>query len=72
MTLDSPLSIQVNGAAVRVPPGTTLAAFLEADGLSGPGIAVAVNDAVVRRADLDARVLVEGDRVEIIRAVGGG
>jgi len=72
MTLDSLLSIRVNGASVRVRSGTTLAAFLEADGLSGPGIAVAVNDTVVRRADLAGRVLAEGDRVEIIRAVGGG
>jgi sulfur carrier protein len=72
MTLNSSLAIQVNGAPVRVRPGTTLAVLLEADGLSGPGIAVAVNDAVVRRADLAGRVLAEGDRVEIIRAVGGG
>jgi sulfur carrier protein len=72
MTLDSPLAILVNGAPVRVPAGTTVAQLLEGRGMNGPGIAVAVNDAVVRRAELAGRRLAEGDRVEVIRAVGGG
>ncbi len=43
--------------------------------LSGParnGIAVAVNDAVVRRSAWAEHVLSAGARVELIRAVGGG
>jgi sulfur carrier protein len=72
MTIDSPLAIRLNGAPATVPPGSTVADLLAAQGLSGPGIAVAVNDAVVRRAELAAHRLAEGDRVEIIRAVGGG
>lgn len=36
------------------------------------GVAVAVNDEVVRRADWARAVLAEGDRVEVIRATQGG
>ncbi len=37
-----------------------------------PGIAVAINDDVVRRADWKGTTLREGDRVEIVGAVQGG
>ncbi len=36
------------------------------------GVAVAVGDVVVPRAQWAERALLDGDRVEIIRAVGGG
>lgn len=35
-------------------------------------VAVVVNEAVVRRAELDATALNNGDRVEVITMVGGG
>lgn len=38
----------------------------------GRGIAVAVNGEVVSRSEWTARRLSERDRVEILRAVGGG
>ncbi len=38
----------------------------------GPRVAVAVNLDVVPRAELATRALADGDRVEIIHAVGGG
>jgi sulfur carrier protein len=37
-----------------------------------PGIAVAINDEVVRRTDWETRWLVPGDQVEVVRAVQGG
>ena len=43
--------------------------------LTGParnGIAVAVNDVVVRRSAWAEHALIAGARVELIRAVGGG
>lgn len=36
------------------------------------GCAVAVNDEVVRRAELALRPLRDGDRVEVVTAVAGG
>lgn len=72
MSLDLSIGIQVNGAAEKVAPGTTPAELLLRHGLKGSGIAVAVNDIVVRRNELGTLVLSDGDRIEIIRAVGGG
>lgn len=37
-----------------------------------PGIAVALNDAVVRRGEWTGTELEEGDRVEVITAMQGG
>jgi sulfur carrier protein len=36
------------------------------------GIAVAINDEVVRRTDWETRTLAPGDQVEVVRAVQGG
>ena len=40
--------------------------------LGAQGVAAAVNGEVVPRAQHSAHRLAEGDRVEVIRAVGGG
>ncbi|MGE3801289.1 MAG: sulfur carrier protein ThiS [Candidatus Kapaibacterium sp.] len=37
-----------------------------------PGIAVAVNDTVVRRSDWEKTELADGDHVEVITAMQGG
>jgi sulfur carrier protein len=65
-------SIVVNGAARTLRPGTTVRGLLSELALERPGVAVAVNEEVVRRGDWDRTVLTRNDRVEIIHAVGGG
>lgn len=70
-----PAAITVNGEARRVPPGTTvhaLLATLDVDPDAARGIAVAVNDEVVRKADWKARVLADEDAVEVVTAQQGG
>jgi sulfur carrier protein len=62
----------VNGSERDVAEGTTLAQLLRDLGTATPGIAVAVNDRVVQRSAHDATTIEEGDRIEIVRAVGGG
>ncbi len=62
----------VNGEARQVEEGTTLRALVEALGLHPGAVAVAVNGEVVPRAEHAGRTVGEGDRVEVIRAVGGG
>ncbi len=62
----------VNGKTQELPDGTTVAALLELLGAPRAGIAVARNDRVVRRADYEAHALVDGDKIEIIKAVAGG
>jgi sulfur carrier protein len=46
--------------------------LIERLGLTGQRIAVEVNAELVPRSRFEAHALREGDRVEIIHAVGGG
>ncbi|AWL04675.1 sulfur carrier protein ThiS [Massilia oculi] len=64
--------IEVNGAPCTVPQGQTLFGLLEQLGLSGQGMALAVNREVVPRQQWLHRRLQEQDRVDIVRAIGGG
>ena len=66
------LAITVNGEARSVAPATTVAALVAELGLTGRKIAVAVNREVVPRRAYGARELSDGDRIEILEAVGGG
>lgn len=66
------MNVEINGEAREVSAGTTIAALLAALNLPTDGVAVAINLDVVPRGQHAERVLVAGDRVEIIRAVGGG
>ena len=68
----SALTIEVNGTVRRVPTGIDLAALIEQLGLGGKRVAVACNRNVVPRSSYDAHVLCDGDRLEILEAVGGG
>ncbi len=62
----------INGEQRELAEGTTLGALLSELGIETAGIAVAVNEAVVRRTALPVHALHDGDAVEIIRAVAGG
>jgi sulfur carrier protein len=64
--------LTVNGVAEPLAP--TVAALLAARdiALDGRGVAVALNGAVVRRADWATTALNPGDTVEIVRAMQGG
>lgn len=66
------LSLVVNGEPRSFEGGRTIAALLDALGLGGRRVAVAVNRSVVPRSRHASHGLAEGDRVEILEAVGGG
>ena len=68
------IAIHVNGEPREVPGGLTVEALLRhLDRDPGmPGFAVAVNDAVVRRAEWARATVDGGDRVEIVTASQGG
>jgi sulfur carrier protein len=66
------LILKVNGEPREIAEETTVAALLEALRAPVPGVAVAVNGEVVPRARHAMTALRPGDRVEVIRAVGGG
>ena len=66
------ITLTINGKAVELPGPTPLVEYLEGKGLAGRQIAVAVNGEVVPREQHASVTLHEGDRVEIVRPVGGG
>ena len=67
------MTIRVNDQARRVAAGATLYDLLRELALAGRrGVAVAVNDTVVPRAEWPARALAEADRVLVIQAAQGG
>jgi len=66
------LSIVVNGEERAVLEGTTVAGLLADLGLSRQHVAVEANRQIVPRAEHEARMLTEGDHLEIVTFVGGG
>ena len=63
--------LQVNGTE-RDAGGLTVAALLEQEGFARDRVAVERNGDIVPRAKYADTVLQDGDRVEIVRFVGGG
>jgi sulfur carrier protein len=66
------MQIILNGEPRTVAAGTVLAALLEAEGLGGRRVAVEINGDIVARGAHAGRALADGDRVEIVHALGGG
>jgi sulfur carrier protein len=66
------MRLTVNGTERDVAAGVTLDALLATLALRRDGVAVALNDDVVPRAEHATRTLNDGDRLEIIVAVAGG
>lgn len=65
-------NIILNGAPHQVAPGATLADLIETLSLSNQALALAVNRNVVPRQQWRERGVQPGDRVEVVRAIGGG
>lgn len=66
------VTISVNGEARRVAPGTALDTVVQTLTAAPSGVAAAVNETVVPRAQWPSTALAEGDRVEVLTAVQGG
>ena len=66
------MRLTVNGTEQEVAAGVTVAALLVTLALRRDGVAVALNDDVVPRAEHPTRTLNDGDRLEVIVAVAGG
>ncbi|MEU1848934.1 sulfur carrier protein ThiS [Streptomyces sp. NPDC019990] len=66
------MNISVNGKPRDVRPGTALDTVVGSLTSSPSGVAAAVNETVVPRAQWPSTRLAEGDRVEVLTAVQGG
>ncbi len=68
----SMISATINGKPYRFDAPVSIADYLRQRGLAGRSLAVAINGLVVPRNQHDQAVIEDGDRVEIVRPVGGG
>ncbi len=66
------IDIEVNGEVQRVATWTTLQELVENLDVPGQAVALAVNRAVVPRQMWRHRVLLAQDKIDIVRAIGGG
>ena len=66
------VKISVNGKPMDVAPGLTVDALLTLLNVKREYTAVAVNREITRKTDYGAVTLSEGDKVEIVRPMGGG
>jgi sulfur carrier protein len=64
--------IELNGASHPLPDGASLADLVDALGLTGQAVALAVNRQVVPRARWPETLPQAADRVDVVRAIGGG
>lgn len=66
------MKIQLNGQERQFEVSLTISALLEQLGLAGHRVAVEVNREIVPRSRHDEHRLQDNDRVEVVRAIGGG
>jgi sulfur carrier protein len=66
------MQIHLNGEPRVIDAGVALSALLEQAGLAGRRVAIEVNGEIVPRSRHTEHALNDGDRIEIVHALGGG
>ena len=68
----SPIKIFVNGDLKKFPQETNIVSLLEILNISSKHIAIEINENLVFRSDWQETNLKDGDKLEIVKAIGGG
>ncbi|MEO8848815.1 MAG: sulfur carrier protein ThiS [Casimicrobiaceae bacterium] len=66
------MHVRINGEARSVPGGATVASVVVALGIAGKRIAVERNGEIVPKSRHAQTIIIDGDHLEIVGAVGGG
>ena len=66
------MQIQVNGEAMDLSDGATVSDLIQQMALDGRRLAVEVNEDIVPRSEHRSFTFSDGDRVEVVHAIGGG
>lgn len=66
------MQVVVNGTPADVADGTSLPALIESLGLRVGTVVVEHNGTALLRSEVQAVMLADGDRLELVRAVAGG
>ena len=70
--VSSPIKIFINGDLKKFPSETNIVSVLESLNISSKHIAIEINENLVFRSDWQETNLKDGDKVEIVIAIGGG
>ena len=70
--MSAPIRIVLNGAPREFPAPLTVSQLLDELDLAGRRLAVERNGEIVPRSRFGADAIGDGDRVEVVIAVGGG
>ena len=66
------MNILLNGESYACADGVNIAQLLRQLNLQGERLAVELNEAIVPRSRFHRQTLKDRDKVEIVRAIGGG
>lgn len=66
------MQIQLNGDSKPLDNNTNLLQLLESLGLAGKRLAVEINGEIIPKSQHPDYQLQDGDKVEIVQAIGGG
>jgi sulfur carrier protein len=66
------ITIELNGVRHQLAPAQSVQALIDTLALPPQAMAVAVNRTVVPRQQWGERILQAADKVDIVRAIGGG
>ncbi len=64
--------IYLNGKQTEINKDLTVEEFISTQGLNNKMIAVAINMKIIHKNDYDKTIISNGDKIEIVRPVGGG
>ena len=71
-TMQAPIKVTLNGAPREFPAPLTFAQLLQEMAVAGQRLAVERNGEIVPRSRFGEARVADGDRIEIVVAVGGG
>ena len=66
------MDLLVNGEHVELPDNANIQDLIDHLGCQGQRIALEVNEAIIPKSTHEKFLLSDNDKIEIIRAVGGG
>ncbi|MDJ0882100.1 MAG: sulfur carrier protein ThiS [Gammaproteobacteria bacterium] len=66
------MQVLINGESHQFDNDMTISALLQQSGLAGKRVAVEVNETIVPKSQHAETRVSEGDKIEIIHAIGGG